>query len=72
MHSYVSNYTLTSNLAMIVSVIPMTTCTVEGSFCQIKLVKIRLRNRLGDEMFDILMKISIDGPKTLEDERISY
>ena len=52
---------------MIVSVIPVTTCTVERSFSQ---VKTRLRNRLGDETLDMLMKISIEGPKTFEDERL--
>ena len=50
--------------------IPMTTCTVERSFSQMKLVKTRLRNHLGDETLDMLMKISIEGPKTLEDEKL--
>lgn len=71
-----SNDTLTSTfpnlatLAMIVSVIPVTTCTVERSFSQMKLVETRLRTRLGDETLDMLMKISIEGPKTLEDEKM--
>ena len=35
-----------------------------------KLVKTRLRNCLGDKTLDMLMKISNEGPKTLEDEKL--
>ena len=56
---------------MIISVIPVTTCTmVERSFSQMKLVKTRLRNLLGDETLAMVMKISIEGPETFEDEQL--
>ena len=55
---------------MIIAVIPMTTCTVERSFNQMKLVKARLRNLLGDDTLDMVMKISIEGPETFEDEEL--
>ncbi len=71
-----SNNTLTSafpnlaTLAMIESVIPVTTCTVERSFSHMKIVKTRLSNRLGDETLDMLMKIAIEGPKTLNNDQL--
>ena len=34
-------------------------------FSQMKLVKKRLKNLLGDGTLDMLMKISVEGPKTL-------
>ena len=33
-------------------------------------MKTRLRNHLGDETLDMLMKMCIEGPKTLEDEKL--
>ncbi len=71
--SLLSNNILTSaipnlaTLAMIESVNPVTTCTVERSF-HMKIVKTRLRNRLGDETLDMLMKIAIEGPKINNDQ----
>lgn len=67
----ISTFPNLSTLAMIMSVIPVTTCTVERSFSQMKLVKTRLRNRLGDDTLDMLMTIGIEGPKTLNDEQLN-
>ena len=75
-HALVSNSTLSSafpnlaTLAMIISVLPITTATVERSFSDMKLVKTRLRNRLGDETLDQAMRVSIEGQETLEDEQL--
>ncbi len=48
---------------MIVSVIPVTIQSKRDENSQI-----RLRNHLGDETLIMLMKIGIEGPKTLKDE----
>lgn len=56
------------NLVTLTSValtLPVTTATVERSFSDMKLIKICLRNRLGEESLDQIMHISIEGPDTL-------
>jgi len=52
-------------MAMILVVVPVTTATVKSSF-DMKLVKTRLKNRLGDTSLDQAMIVSIDGPETLD------
>ena len=42
--------------------LPVSTATVERTFSQMKLIKIRLRNRLSDSNLEHLMKIAIEGP----------
>lgn len=75
-HALMSNSTLSSafpnltTLAKILSVIPVTTATVERSFSDMKLIKTRLRNRLGDETLDQAMRVSIEGPETLKEEHL--
>ena len=52
-------------LASLAIVLPVTTATVERSFSDMKLIKTRLRNRLGEESLDQTMRICIEGPDTL-------
>ena len=44
------------------------TASVEQSFSQMKMIKSRLRNRLGEKGLPHLMKIAIESPKNLSDE----
>ena len=43
------------------------TASVEQSFSQMKMIKSRLRNRLGEKGLSYLMKIAIESPKNLSD-----
>ena len=54
-------------LATISLSVPIATASVERSFSQMKLIKIRLRNRLSDTSLSHLMKIAIKSPETLLD-----
>ena len=47
--------------------LPICTASVERSFSQMKLIKTRLRNRLGELSLSHLMKIAIESPETLFD-----
>ena len=49
-------------------VLPVTTATVERSFSDMKLIKTRLRSRLGEETLNHTMRISIEGPDKLNSE----
>ena len=55
------------SLASLAITLPVTTATVERSFSDMKLIKTRLRNRLGEESLDQAMRICIEGPDTLSD-----
>jgi len=56
-------------VAIILVVVPVTTATVERSFSDnMKLVKTRVRNRLGDTSLNQAMRVSIEGPGTLDNE----
>ena len=48
--------------------IPVATASVERSFSQMKLIKTRLRNRIGEKSLSYLMKIAIESPAKLTDE----
>ena len=41
--------------------------SVERSFSQMKMIKTRLRNRIGGKSLSHLMKISIESPEKLSD-----
>ena len=43
--------------------LPVGTATVERSFSQMKMIKIRLRNSLNDTNLKRLMRIAIEGPE---------
>ena len=47
--------------------IPVATASVERSFSQMKMIKTRLRNLMGEKSLSHLMKISIQSPERLSD-----
>lgn len=47
--------------------IPVGTASVERSFSQMKMIKIRLRNHLGEQNLAHLMRIAIETPEKLPD-----
>ena len=57
-----------SKLAAILSVLSVTTATVERTFSNMKLIKTRLRKRMGDDTLDSTMRISIEGPGHLSND----
>ena len=56
-----------STLAKICLAIPVGTASVERSFSQMKVIKTRLRNRIGQSSLSYLMKIAIETPEKLTD-----
>ena len=56
-----------STLANICLAIPVGTASVERSFSQMKLIKTRVRNHIGESSLSYLMKISIETAETLSD-----
>ena len=59
------------NLACLASlhlVLPVTTATVERSFSDMRLMKTRLRSRLGEDTLDQAMRVCIEGPHRLGDD----
>jgi len=75
-HALLSNSTYQSTflqlvtVAMILVVVSVNTATVERSFSDKKLVKTRLRNRLGYTSLDQAMRVSIEGQETLDNENL--
>ena len=73
LHELVINETLISlfpnlnTLASICLTIPIGTASVERSFSQMKIIKTRLRSRLGEKNLSHLMKIAIESPEKLSD-----
>ena len=59
-----------STLAKVCLTIPVGTASVERSFSQMKMIKSRLRNRLGETNLSHLMKIAIESPQNLSDEEL--
>ena len=59
-----------SVLAKICLTIPVGIALVERSFSQMKMIKTRLRNRLGDTNLSHLVKIAIESPQTSSDEEL--
>ena len=57
-----------ASLARLAVVLPVTTTTVERSCSDMKLIKTRLRSRLGEETLNHTMRISIEGPDKLNSE----
>ena len=68
LHSILTSNTLSSGfpnlmkLASIALVIPVTTAAVERSFSDMKLVKTRLRSRMGEDTLDYALRICIEEP----------
>ena len=50
--------------------LPVTTATVERTFSSMKLIKIRLRNRMGESTLEHIMIICIEGPDPLSNETL--
>ena len=59
-----------SNLAAIVEVLPVTTATVERTFSSMKLIKTRLRSRMGEDTLEHTMRICIEGPDRLTNDML--
>ena len=58
MHITTANFCLT---------IPVATASVKRNFSQLKMIKTRLRNRLGEKSLSHLMKISIESPEKISE-----
>ena len=61
------------NLSVIANIclsIPVGTASVERSFSQMKMIKTRLRNRLGKMSLSLLMKIVIESPQKMSDRHL--
>lgn len=61
-------YTELKTLCVKLSCIPVSTASAERSFSTMNRLITKLRNRLGQETIQDLMKISIEGPEELSDE----
>ena len=59
-----------AKVATILEVLPVTTATVERSFSSMKLIKTRLRSRMGEKTLDHAMRICIEGPDRLSDDTL--
>ena len=59
-----------AKLASILEVLPVTTATVERTFSSMKLIKTRLRSRMGEQTLDHAMRNCIEGPETLSAETL--
>ena len=57
-----------AKLAMIVEVLPVTTAVVERTFSSMKIIKTRLRNRMGESTLEHTMRICIEGPTSLSSD----
>ena len=57
-------------LASIALVLPVTTATVERTFSDMKMVKTRLRSRLGEDTLDYALRICIEGQDTLDNHKL--
>ena len=65
--------TMFPNLSILANVcltIPVGTASVERSFSHMKMIKSRLRNRLGEAKLSYLMKITLESPEALSDEEL--
>ena len=59
-----------SALANICMSLPVSTASVERSFSQMKMIKTRLRNRIGESSLNHLMLIAIESPNELNDNEL--
>ena len=57
-------------LAAILTVLPVTTATVERTFSSMKLIKTWLRNRMGESTLKHTMRICIEDPDGLLNETL--
>ena len=66
----VSMFPNLNTLANICLAIPVSTASVERGFSQMKLIKTRLRSRIGASSLSHLMKIAIESPEKLSDDNL--
>ena len=59
-----------SALANICMSLPVSTASVERSFSQMKMIKTRLRNRIGESSLNHLMLIAIESPNEFNDNEL--
>ena len=59
-----------AKVATILEVLPVTTATAERSFSSMKLIKTRLRSRMGEKTLDHAMRICIEGPDRLSNDTL--
>ena len=59
-----------STLANICLTLPVSTASVERSFSQMKMIKTRLRNRIGENSLNHLMLIAIESPDELSENEL--
>ena len=59
-----------SKLAAVLEVLPVTTATVERTFSNMKLIKTRLRSRMGEDTLEHTMRICIEGPDHLSNDTL--
>ena len=57
-------------LAAILELLPVTTATVERTFSSMKLIKTRLRSRMGENTLEHTMRICIEGPDQLSNDTL--
>ena len=50
--------------------LPVSTASVERSFSQMKMIKTRLRNRIGENSLNHLMLIAIESPDELSENEL--
>ena len=67
MQTMFPNLSILANLSL---TIPVGTASVERSFSHMKMVKYRLRNRLGEANLSYLMKIAMESSEALSDEEL--
>ena len=67
MQTMLPNFSIPANVCL---TIPVGTVSVERSFSHMKMVKSRLRNRLGEANLSYLMKIVLESPEALADEEL--
>ena len=60
-----------STLAKVCQTLPVGAASVESSISQMKTIKTRLRNRLGEVNHSYLMKTAIESPQTLSEEQLN-
>lgn len=59
-----------AKLAAILMVLPVTTATVERTFSSMKLIKTRLRSRMGESTLEHAMRICVEGPDQLPNQTL--
>jgi len=60
-----------TTLLRIAVVLPVSTSSVERSFSAMKIIKSRMRNRLGEDALEALMISSVEGPSELSEAQLT-